>query len=112
MIGRRCRWRVSLLWLWLPLTLQPAFAAEVAPELWDRPRSAAAVMAQPAVREAVAAYQAGSTVRLVIVYGQRQEALLQAEELRAWLVALAVDGRRLQLRADPAAKALQLEVID
>jgi hypothetical protein len=33
-------------------------AADLAPELWDRPRSAQAVMAQPAVRQVVAAYQA------------------------------------------------------
>jgi hypothetical protein len=40
----------------------------------------------------------------------RQEALLQAEELRAWLVALAVDSARLELRADPAATGLRIEV--
>ena len=89
-----------------------AGAAEVAPELWDRPRSAQAVMAQPAVRQAVLALQSRSDARLWIVHGQRQDAMLQAEELRAWLVALAVEGSRLRLRADPAAKTIRLEITD
>lgn len=90
----------------------PVAAADLAPELWDRPRSAQAVMAQPAVQQAVAAYQASGAVRIMIVHGPRQEAQLQAEELRAWLVALAVDGARLQLRADPLAAVLRLEVTE
>lgn len=104
----------GLLWwlLWFVLLALPAQAADVAPELWDRPRSAQAVMAQPVVQQAVAAYQASSAARIVIVHGLRQEAQLQAEELRAWLVALAVDSKRLQLRGDPFAAVLRLEVMD
>jgi hypothetical protein len=98
--------------LWMLLFALPAHSAGLAPELWDRPRSAQAVMAQPAVRQAVAAYQANSAARIMIVHGPRQEALLQAEELRAWLVALAVDGARLQLRADPMAAVLRIEVTE
>lgn len=98
--------------LWIVLLALPVRAADLAPELWDRPRSAQAVMAQPAVRQAVAAYQAGSAARIVIVHGPRQEAQSQAEELRAWLVALAVDGARLQLRSDPSATVLRLEVTE
>ncbi len=90
----------------------PCAAADLAQELWDRPRSAQAVMAQPAVRQVVAAYQANNAARIMIVHGPRQEAQLQAEELRAWLVALAVDGARLQLRADPSAAVLRLEVTE
>lgn len=89
-----------------------AGAAEVAPELWDRPRSAQAVMAQPAVRQAVLALQSRSDARLWIVHGQRQDAMLQAEELRAWLVALAVEGARLRLRADPTVTTIRLEITD
>lgn len=98
--------------LWCVLLALPAQAADLAPELWDRPRSAQAVMLQPAVQQAVAAYQAGSAARIVIVHGPRQEAQLQAEELRAWLVALALDSTRLQLRTDPSAAALRLEVTE
>ena len=96
--------------LWLALLVPPAQAAGLAPELWDRPRSAQAVMAQPAVQQAVAAYQANGAARIMIIHGPRLELQLQAEELRAWLVALAVDGARLQLRADPLATVLRLEV--
>ena len=90
----------------------PVSAADVAPELWDRPRSAQAVMAQPAVRQALASLQSRSDARLLIVHGPRPEAQLQAEELRAWLVALAVEGARLRLRADPAATTIRLELVD
>ncbi len=90
----------------------PVAAAELGPELWDRPRSAQAVMAQPAVRQVVAAYQANSAARIMIVHGPRQEAQLQAEELRAWLVALAVESARLHLRPDPSAAVLRLEVTE
>ncbi len=105
MSGRKLLWMIVLLAL-------PARAADLAPELWDRPRSAQAVMAQPAVRQAVAAYQASGAARITVIHGPRQEAQLQAEELRAWLVALAVDGARLQLRVDPAATGLRLEVAE
>lgn len=98
--------------LWLLLLALPAQAADLAPELWDRPRSAQAVMAQPVVQQTVAAYQASSAARIVIIHGPRQEAQLQAEELRAWLVALAVDSNRLQLRGDPFAAVLRLEVTE
>lgn len=96
--------------LWAMALVLPVQAADLAPELWDRPRSAQAVMAQPAIQQVVAAYQASSAARIVIIHGPRQETLLQAEELRAWLVALAVDSARLQLRGDPLVTALRLEV--
>ena len=96
----------------LALVSLPAGAAAIAPELWDRPRSAQAVMAQPAVRQAVAAYQGKGSARIVIVHGTRQDAQLQAEELRAWLIALAVESSRLQLRVDPAMRGVGIEVIE
>lgn len=92
----------------LPLQLP---AAEVAAEFWDRPRSAQSVMAQAALRQAVQTLQQQKNARLVLVHGTRQESLMQAEELRSWLVALAVESARLQLRADPAANAIRLEIL-
>jgi hypothetical protein len=90
-------------------------AADIAPELWDRPRSAQRVMVQPAVQQAVVQFlghrsQARHAARIVIVHNTRQESQLQAEELRAWLVALAVD--RVQLRADQGASLLRIEVTE
>lgn len=103
------RWLVALLWL---AAAGCAAAADLSPELWDRPRSAQSVMAQPAVRQAVAALQSRSDSRLLIVHGARPEAQLQAEELRAWLVALAVESSRMQLRTDVSAAAIRLEIVD
>ncbi len=96
----------------LSAAVLPAVAAEVPAELWDRPRSAQTVLAQPAVQQAVAAYLAKTGVRIRVVHGPRQEVQLQAEELRAWLIALAVDGGRVQLQADPAASGLRLELVE
>ncbi|MGE0558646.1 MAG: hypothetical protein AB7E73_07500 [Burkholderiales bacterium] len=84
-------------------------AAEIPPELWDRPRSAQTVMASSAIRQAVAAYHGDTAARIMIVHGPRQAA--QAEELRAWLVALAIDSARVFLRADPAAGTISMETL-
>jgi hypothetical protein len=69
----------------------------VPPDLWDRPRSARAVLDQPAVRQALEQYLARPGARIVIHHGYGQEPLLQAEELRVWLMALAIDGARISL---------------
>lgn len=99
----------------LCVTGAPSGAAElqaVAPELWDRPRSARAVLEQPAVRETVRAHIAQAGSRIVIHHGFGQNPLLQAEELRAWLMALAVDAARISLRSDAKlGESLKLEVL-
>ena len=83
----------------------------VAPALWDRPRSARAVLDQPAVRQALEQYLARPAARLVIHHGYGQEPLLQAEELRMWLMALAIDGARVTLINDVRPhEPLKLEV--
>jgi hypothetical protein len=84
----------------------------VAPELWDRPRSGAAVMEQPAIRQAVSTLLARPGARLVVHHGAGQEPYAQAEELRTWLIALAIEGGRVLLRNDPGpAGPLRLEVL-
>ncbi len=72
----------------------------VPPDLWDRPRSARAVMDLPAVRQSLDQYLAQPAARIVIHHGRGQEPLIQAEELRMWLMALAVDGARVSLASD------------
>jgi hypothetical protein len=85
----------------------PAVAADapraggiVAPELWDRPRSAAAILGEPAVQSAVRASLAHPDARIVIHHPAGQDGALNAEELRSWLIALAVDGRHILLIPD------------
>lgn len=84
----------------------------VPPELWDRPRSGRAVLEQPAIRQAVNTYLAQPGTRIVVHHGSSQESALLAEELRAWLMALAVDTERIALRNDlEPSKPLRLEVV-
>jgi hypothetical protein len=93
-----------------------AFAAAaqtfvVPPELWDRPRSAKAVLEQPAVRQAVNAWLAQPGARLVLRHGSGADSLLAAEELRSWLAALAIEPSSITLRNDlRPSEPLQLEV--
>lgn len=83
----------------------------VPPELWDRPRGGRAVIGQPAVRQAVGAHLAQPGSRLVVRHGIGQESLLAAEELRTWLVALAVEPSRISLRNDlQPSEPLRLEI--
>jgi hypothetical protein len=84
----------------------------VAPELWDRPRTARAVLEQPPIKQALELYLSRPGSRLVIHHGYGQEALLLAEELRAWLMALAVDGARISLVNDVKLnEPLKIEVL-
>jgi hypothetical protein len=94
------------------LVHEAAQGAELPPEFWDRPRSAQAVLAQPVIWQAVAVLQSRSDTRLRIVHGPHQEAVLQAEELRAWLIALAVENTRVLMRAETAAAVIRLEIVD
>jgi hypothetical protein len=89
-----------------------AQSSAIAPELWDRPRSARAVLAEAAVKQAVSGYLAQSGPRLVIQHGPAQESVLQAEELRSWLVALAVEPQRIALRGDlKPGEALRIGIV-
>lgn len=92
----------------------PAFAQTwaVRQELWAQPRTAALVRAQPDLRECVQAYLAEPGSRLVIHYAAGEETALQAEELRAWLVALAVEAGRVGLASDlNAGQQMNIELI-
>lgn len=80
--------------------------------LWDRPRSGRAVLEQPVIRQAVNACLAQPGARLIVRHGSSQESLLAAEELRAWLSALAIEPARIALRNDlKPAEPLRIEVV-
>ena len=84
----------------------------VAPALWDRPRTARSVLEQPAVTQALNRHLSQPGSRLVIHHGYGQAPLLQAEELRAWLMALAIDGARVSLINDVRPnEPLKIEVV-
>ena len=85
---------------------------KVEPALWDRPRSARAVLEQPAVRQAIELYLSRPGARLILHHGYGQEPVLQAEELRLWLMALAVDGARVSLVNDiKPQESMTIEVV-
>lgn len=107
-VGLACAgWLLSL----VPLTAVAGPVAAVPTELWEQPRTARAVLAQPVLRQAVAALLAQGGAVLAIHYGSGEEALLRAEELRAWLIALAVDDKQITLAGDlPGASELQIEL--
>lgn len=79
----------------------------VGDELWDRPRSAEVIRTQPAVRQAVGALLATAGSSLVIRHGRGQNDELRAEELRHWLVALAVEPQRIRVSVVPAGAAIE-----
>ena len=72
-------------------------------EVWDRPRSADVIRTLPAVRAAVAALAGTARGSLVIRHAGGQNSGLRAEELRHWLVALAVEPGRLEIAPATAA---------
>lgn len=79
-------------------------------DFWFTPRSAQNVLQQPDIRAAVTDWlqQPGSMLRLHHAPGD--ESALQADELRYWLMALALDGKRILLQADlPPNQPIQLE---
>lgn len=97
--------------------LLAAFAAAaqtfvVPPDFWDRPRSGLAILKQPAISQAVNACLAQPGSRLVLHHAPGQEWLLAAEELRSWLMALALDPGRIALRNDlKPSEPIRLEVV-
>ena len=85
---------------------------EVPAGLWDRPRTADAIVGDESVKRAVTAVLDKPEAQLVIHHATGQEPLMQAEELKSWLAALAIDGRRIALRSDLAAGTpIRIEVI-
>jgi hypothetical protein len=85
---------------------------EVPAELWDRPRTANAIAAEESVKRAVSSVLDKPEAQLVIHHAAGQEPLLQAEELKSWLGALAIDTRRIALRNDLAAGSpIRIEVV-
>ena len=101
---------VAILSAWSVAAL--AQTHEVPGEFWDRPRTANVIVSEESVKRAVAALLDKPEAQLVIHHAGGQEPLVQAEELKSWLGALAIDTRRIALRGDLAAGSpLKIEVL-
>lgn len=83
----------------------------VPPELWDRPRTGRIVLEQPAIRQVVKTHLEKKESRIVVHHGPTPESRMLAEELRAWLMALALESSQVTLRNDLGlAEPLRIEV--
>jgi hypothetical protein len=88
-----------------------AQSADIPPALWDRPRTGLSVLEQESVRRAVLAALAKPDSQIIVHHTPGPEPLVQAEELRSWLIALAIDARRVVLRSGVASGApIKIEV--
>lgn len=77
-----------------------AVSCPVPPELWDRPRSGRALLELEPIKPCLIEMTREPSLRLRIHHGNRGEAALQADELRSWLAALAIDPARVELVND------------
>jgi hypothetical protein len=69
-------------------------------------------LSQENVKSIVAAALAQPDAQILIHHARGQEPQIQAEELRSWLGALAIDTRRIALRNDLGAGAsIKMEVM-
>ncbi|HCA26578.1 MAG TPA: hypothetical protein DEP05_02870 [Betaproteobacteria bacterium] len=97
------------------LSMGPAAAhAEgtgIPPALWALPRTGRIMLAQPAVRQAVDGYLQHPNIYLIIHRAAGDESTAKAEELRSWLISLAVEPSRLSVIGDLAAnQPLRIEI--
>lgn len=108
--------KAAIVWF----TLSSAFAcagvfaqsADIPPALWDRPRTGLSVLGDESIKRTVLAALSKPDSQIVIHHPPGQEPLVQAEELLSWLIALAIDSRRIALRRGTASGApIRLEVI-
>lgn len=75
-------------------------ACTVPSSLWDWPRSGEAILSAKEIQPCVSAYLADSKSSLIIHHGAGVDSALHADELRAWLVSLAVNPSRIHDAAD------------
>jgi len=93
--------RIGLLMLLLGMPLCAAAQACVVPDtLWEKPRSGQVVLALPTLRACVHGVLDKYTAALVIHHAVTDESALRAAELRYWLIALAIEGTRIDLEND------------
>ena len=86
---------------------------DLPPELWDRPRTAGAIIAQESLQRAAVRLLSQPQAQLVIHHAAGQEPTAQAEELKSWLGALAIDSRRVVLKGGlPGGAHIRIEVLE
>jgi hypothetical protein len=64
---------------------------------WNVPRTTRTVLAMPALRKTIQAYDGHSRARIQIHYPGGDEGTLWASELRSWLVSLGIASKHIDL---------------
>lgn len=64
---------------------------------WNVPRTSKSVLAMPALRKTIQAYDKQTGARIQIHYPGGDEGTLWASELRSWLVSLGISSRHIDL---------------
>ncbi len=79
-------------------------AACVIPQsFWDWPRSGETLLSMKEIKPCIAAYLADSQSDITIHHGKDVDSALHADELRAWLISLAISPARIHDAADLSA---------
>lgn len=86
--------------LLLTCSMAGAQTFSVPQEFWLKPRSGEAVPAQAFLRQPMQDYLSAPDAVLRVHHGKGEDDVAQSEELRAWLISLAVDSGRIELVDD------------
>jgi hypothetical protein len=102
-----------VLLLAVPFSAAAQTTCAVPDKLWERPRSGQAVVVLPELRTCVQDMLDKPGSVLMIHHAMSDEAALRAAELRYWLMALAIDGARIDLKNDlQTNEPLKIEIRD
>lgn len=78
---------------------------------WLQPRSGLAILNEPSIKPCITELLADDTSRMAIIYSDTDESGVSANELRQWLVALALPAERIILKkAATSTDPIRLEI--
>ena len=75
-------------------------ACVIPPSLWDWPRSGKRLLSLKEIKPCIDTYLADSRSDIIIHHGKDVDSALHADELRAWLISLAISPARIQDATD------------
>lgn len=105
---------IKLASLSLMLTLSANVHAETCvldDAFWLQPRSGITVLNEPSIKPCVTELLADDSSKMAIIYSDTDEASVSANELRQWLVALALPAQRIILKkAATSTDPIRLEI--
>ena len=114
---RPSSWLSAIIFIACPLGVLPLGYAQ-APAVfilkaseWNVPRTTESILAMPALRQTVQAYNKNPTARIQIHYPGGDEGTLWATELRSWLISLGIASQHIELlpgSRDPGQVELQV----